>query len=146
VKFKLPAQEEVGFQMAPLIDMVFLLLIFFMCASNLQQLDRPQIEIPLAKNAQISEDLSGRCTITIKQDETVWLGNITVGSLGEGGESALLERLDEYVGQIRQRIPDLKVNLRADKRLKHKQVRKVMTACARVGITDIIFATYQSDK
>ena len=40
--------EEPDIQMAPLIDMVFLLLIFFICASHLNQTEKIPIEVPVA--------------------------------------------------------------------------------------------------
>ena len=44
MKFKLPIFEgDDEVQMAPMIDMVFLLLIFFMVASHLNQLDKVEI-------------------------------------------------------------------------------------------------------
>ncbi|MBN1673263.1 MAG: biopolymer transporter ExbD [Kiritimatiellae bacterium] len=137
----MPKSEETGFQMAPLIDMVFLLLIFFMCASQLNQLDRPKIEVPVADNAKVPEDLAGRVTITVQVNEEneekplIYLGNQPQNDL---------KKLGKYVQDVRANRPDLRVHLRADKRLKHRQVRDVMEACADVGINDIIIATYQS--
>ena len=38
--------EDVGFQVASMIDIVFLLLIFFIVASQLQDLEKEQVSLP----------------------------------------------------------------------------------------------------
>jgi biopolymer transport protein ExbD len=136
MKFEIPGAEgEEELQMAPLIDMVFLLLIFFMVASHLNQLDKIPIEPPVAPNAAVPEDLTGRRTITVAADETIHLGT----SKGD------LEQVGPMVEKALETLPDLKIFLRADGRVPHKRVREVMKACAEAGAAEIIFATYEAE-
>jgi biopolymer transport protein ExbD len=136
MKLNCSGMEDVGFQMAPMIDIVFQLMIFFMCASHLHQtLDSPKIEVPVATNASIPEELVDRRYITIMEDGTVKLG----------GDTATIPQVKQEIEKARKTVPDIKIFLRADRRLKHKKVREVMQACADAGASEIIFAAYQSE-
>ena len=137
MKLRMPQMEDVGFQMAPMIDCVFQLMIFFMCASHLHlTLDAPPIKVPVATNASIPQELSSdRRYITIQADGTVMLG----------GTTATLDQVREEIAKAQKEIPTLKIFLRADRAIKHKKVREVMNACAESGASEIIFAAFQSE-
>lgn len=135
MKFATFRFEEEEIEMAPMIDMVFLLLIFFIVASHFNQLEQVDIEAPVADKATVAKDFSGRRTITIQADETIYVG-------------AFPRELDEVqplVEKTREKVPGLKIFLRADKRVKHKRVREVMQACAQAGAAEIIFATLEQE-
>ncbi len=137
MKFSLPGiTEDESVQMAPMIDMVFLLLIFFMVASHLNKMDRVEIEPPIAENSAVPDELAGRRTITIKADDTIFVGST----------SRELEEVAPLVESAKRHEPHLKIYLRADRNVKHKRVRDVMKACADAGVLEIIFATYESDR
>jgi len=137
MKLKLPPDEDIGFQMAPLIDCVFLLNMFFMVAAKLiTQTERVPIEVPIAEHAAVAKDFSGRIAITIKDD----------GAIVSGSQTLTVEQVTEMVKQRVGENPNARIFLRADKTLAHKKVREVMKACADGGVGDIIFSAYQSDK
>ncbi|MBT3380057.1 MAG: biopolymer transporter ExbD [Lentisphaerae bacterium] len=125
-------QEEPAFQMAPMIDMVFLLLVFFMCASHLSQTQSIKLEVPTASKAVVPKERPDRWVVNIQKSGAVYSGNagITV-------ENLALEVKARLKAQ-----PKLKVYLRADANAAHKEVKKVMNALAEVGIDDFIFGVY----
>ncbi len=127
------ADEEMN--MAPMIDMVFLLLIFFMVSSHLKQLETTPIAVPVATHSTMPQELSDRRVITVTDDEAIHIG----------GETVALDAVQGIVEQARQAVPHLKIYLRADKHLRHARVREVMKACAAGGSTEIIFATYETE-
>ena len=136
MKLRIPPMEDVGFQMAPMIDCVFQLMIFFMCASHLHlTVDAPQIEIPVASHASIADDMSNRRYVTVKDDGTILLGGTVV----------TMSQLREEIAKAVKVNANIRVFLRADKRLKHKKVREAMQTIAESGVGDIIFATWQSE-
>jgi len=131
-KFKIEDEEV---QMAPMIDMVFLLLIFFIVASHFTEMELVEIEVPVASHSTLPEERGDRRTITITADETIYLGvNIHT-----------LEEIGPIVEKERHQVPGLKIFLRADERLKHGIVRDVMRACAEAGAAEIIFSTYEKE-
>lgn len=128
------------FQMAPMIDMVFLLLIFFMVASNLNQADRKAIQVPIAKSSQVPKDLEDRRTVTIVpgeagQEDVIYIALTPV----------TIEQLKSTIEKDLLTMPELRVYVRADKSVKHRKVREVMRACAESGAINIIFATLQTE-
>ena len=122
--------------MAPMIDMVFLLLVFFMCVSSLSQAgNRIEVELPESKAAQVPDDLSGRITIAVKADGELHLNGYEVSEVELGGE--LLELIDES--------PALKLRIRADAPTAFAEIKKVMRIAAESGISDIIYAAHQME-
>jgi biopolymer transport protein ExbD len=136
MKFALPVlEEDDGIQMAPMIDMVFLLLIFFMAASHLNQLEKVEIEVPVARHAAVPDDLLDRRTITIQADGSLYLGN----------RPGVLEEITPLVRKELAAAPMLKIYVRADERVRHRRVREVMKACADAGAAEVIFAAYETE-
>jgi biopolymer transport protein ExbD len=126
-------EEEIGFQMAPMIDMVFLLLIFFMCASTLSQKQRAvKLEIPIASKGVVPKDRPDRWIVNILAD----------GTLLSGAAEVTLDQLKAMVVERVKVEPGVKIYLRADANAKHKDVKKVMNAMASAGIDDFIFGVY----
>lgn len=132
---KVPADTgpDAAFQMAPMIDMVFLLLVFFMCASHLSQKQNIPLEMAEAAKAVVPEDRPNRWVVNITRD----------GDLFSGERPTTLEELKAAVTAEHEAVPSLKVYLRADGDAPHKEIRKVMDAMAAVGIDDFIFGVYQ---
>jgi biopolymer transport protein ExbD len=129
-----PKDDEID--MAPMIDMVFLLLIFFMVSSTKKQMEKREIDVPIASNAKLEQKPVHRQNVTVEKDGKIYMGLGLVD----------IETLTERIKKIKQKVPDIKIFLRADATVEHKEVREVMKACASVGASEIIFATYEDDK
>ena len=60
------SDDEVGFQLAPMIDMTFLLLIFFMVTTKISKEQiKEEVKLPVASNAVIPDDVSNRDIISV---------------------------------------------------------------------------------
>ena len=136
MKIKLPNEPEVGFQMAPMIDITFLLIIFFMLVARQTQSQFKKIENPIAEHSIIAKEMGDRGVITIDHEDNIYMG----------AYPAELEAITEMVKERIQDNPKFKVLLRIDSRVRHEKVRNVLGACAEGGALDVIFSTYQSDK
>lgn len=121
--------------LTPMIDVVFLLIVFFMTVAVVIQADKVEIEVPVAEESQVPEEVNDRSTFTIQMDGSLYAGPVPVS----------LEELGSIVEQKIASIPDFKVYLRADAATPHKFVREVMAVCAENGAFDIIFATFQAE-
>jgi biopolymer transport protein ExbD len=133
MRFTKRAQEEPGFQMAPMIDCVFLLLIYFMCVSSFHQLESIEsIQLPVADQSRAAEGAEPRLSINIKPDGAI------VMNQGIYEPEQLADVLSKT--GIKQTIV-----IRADKAVPHSRVLDVLSACAAAGIWDISFATYQEE-
>ena len=132
MKTRLLDDEEPQFQMAPMIDMVFLLLIFFMCASHLSQQQHIPLDIPTATRAVVPTERPDRWVVNVTRD----------GTLYSGEQPAALEEISALLKARLAENPNTKVYLRADANCEHKIVKKVMNAMALVGVDDFIFGVY----
>ena len=128
-------KDETKLQMAPMIDMVYLLIIFFMTASHLSASKNVELEIPDASRGVVPKDRPDRWTVNIMRD----------GELYSGQNPVSLEELSRLVADRVQADPDMKVYLRADKTTPHKKVREVMNAMAAAGVGDFIFGVHGRD-
>ena len=130
---KRPLPEE-EFQMAPMIDMVFLLLVFFMCVSTLAQADKTTpVDLPLSGESKVPEDLSNRGTVSIDKD----------GVIHVGAQPVELAEMKRRIGDALRDKPELRVLVRADQETSYGNIRRVLQACAEAGAYEIIYATYQ---
>lgn len=122
--------------LTPMIDIVFLLIVFFMTVANMQVQKMVPISVPIAEQATIPDDRASRITVTLKEDGSVFYGPQPVG----------VEDLSALVAQSKAGNAALKVYVRADARVPFKEVRSVFAAAAAGGIPNVVFATFQSDK
>ena len=123
--------------MAPMIDMVFLLLVFFMTVSTLAQDERHPLELPESEQSEVPEEVVGRGTVSIAhaQDDSVqlYLGAVEVSP----------ETLKSAIGDALAKNPDLEINVRASHDMPFKEIRKVLQLCAEAGAYKVVYATYQ---
>lgn len=122
--------------MAPMIDMVFLLLVFFMCVSSLAQSEKPDAvkDLPDSHASEVPDDVSDRGMISVKVDGTLYLGAAEI----------TLDELKTRIGGEIKKNPELQITVRADKSTPFAEIKKVLKACAEVGAYEIIYATYQA--
>ena len=120
--------------MAPMIDMVFLLLVFFMCVSSLSQAERAMpVDLPASTESKIPENLADRATISILADGSFYLG------AEKTDETALGVR----VRRAMQANPKTRLHLRADGGVRFEVIRRVLRTCAEAGAYDVIYSTHQ---
>ncbi len=140
---KSPAQEneEAKFAMAPMIDMVFLLLVFFMCSAHLhsQQVSLP-LTIPSASKGVVPKERPDRWTINIDSNGVIYADGEPLGDADKAPDELKKRAAEEL-----KRNPRLKAYLRADVDTRHKAVRTAMQAVASAGIDDFIFGVYTAE-
>jgi biopolymer transport protein ExbD len=125
-------KDETKVQMAPMIDMVFLLIIFFMTASHLSAHKSKNLDIPVATHGVIPKERPDRWTVNIEADGTIFSGQ----------DHVTISELKQMVTDRLQTEPELKVYLRADKITPHREVKSVMRAMAEAGVGDFIFGVF----
>ena len=132
MRIPMEEKEETKVQMAPMIDMVFLLIIFFMTASHLSAHKSMNLDIPVANKGVIPKDRPDRWTVNILKD----------GKLFSGQEPVTIEQLKKMVAERVKVDPAMNVYLRADKHTPHKEVKSVMHAMAEAGVGNFIFGVF----
>lgn len=117
-----------GLDLTPMIDVVFLLMIFFLVASKLEEDDRAiDVVLPQASAAKPLTARPREFLVTIDRD----------GGLHAGPRPVTTEELQRLLRQAAADNPlRQKVTVRADENVAHKHVVAVMDACVRAGIDD----------
>lgn len=137
-KRKKVSQEEASCDLTPMIDVVFQLIIFFIVTANLdQQSIKEDIILPDAPNA-IRQKKKHPNQITVQVDGS---GDVFIG----GGPPFTIRELKQTLRSAVNTAgaDNIPVLIRGDKTTRHRAIRKVMDACAEVGIYKIRFAGMQ---
>jgi len=137
--FDVSSEQKQGpaIQMAPLIDMVFITLIFFMTLSVFYQIESEiNISVPKAKEAKITQRSPGEIVINIRTDGTVVVNQ---QKLTHGELRAMLQKISSL-------FPNQPVIVRADRKTYHEDVVRVLDACASANIWNIAFATTKEER
>ena len=132
-----PQLPAPGFQMAPMIDVVFLLLIFFMVASIFAQWEsKVDIQVPVAETAEPMRRKLSEIMINLDQN-----GGIFVNSF-EMSKGDLLRTLKT----LSRDNPGTPIIIRADGRTDHKYVMGVLDVCRKAQIINVSFATVEDGE
>ena len=118
--------------MTPMIDIVFLLIIFFMTVTQVSKINREQVELPKLKGAEDQKPT----TLTVNVDRE---GEIVVS-----GNPVTTARLLAIASQELAKVGDdpsrLTVVLRADERGTSRAVNEIVKSLARLQITRVRIA------
>jgi biopolymer transport protein ExbD len=130
---RLGARRAVGFNMTPLIDVVFLLIIFFLVSSHLaQQETQLAMTLPSAASDNDTQHLPGaRVTLNVQADGQLLLGSERVSV------ETLSQRLTVERGET---SADLEVRIRADRSLAFQHIRPLLVTCVQAEIWNVTFA------
>ena len=136
MRFRKSKIEEAGPSIAPLIDIVFLLLIFFMVTSHFDVVSGVRIRLPQVAKKLFSEERN-KIALVIDRSGQIYLE-------GKKLEPAALKiRLE----QLSKESALIHLVLQADKDVKHGRVVQIMDLAKRAGIYSIIIsAQWQTDK
>ena len=121
-----------GFQMAPMVDIMFLLLIFFMVATIYAQWEtKIGINVPTADTGAQTGRTPGEVIINLDKEGKISINSVEMES----------ERLHKLLTQIAQTFKGQPVIIRADEKTEYEDVIKVLDICRKVEIWNISFAT-----
>lgn len=124
--------ERTGIQLAPMIDIVFLLLIFFIVLWNYARFETEiDISVPSATAGQTPERTIGEIVVNVHRD-----GRIVVEGLTKSDAELLA-----LFGDIVEAYPDQAVILRGDRQAAFDHIVRVLNVCQQAGIWNISFAT-----
>lgn len=117
--------SQVAIELTPIIDMVFLLLVFFLVATTFAQEEREtQIALPVSKSSGPISAMLRALVVNIDTE-----GGIIVG--GRQVEPAALRTIVEEAVAAN---PELKVTLRGDRATAYENVVRVLDICKSSGV------------
>jgi biopolymer transport protein ExbD len=124
--------QHPGIQLAPLVDVLLLLLIFFLmtwnAARNENELD---VKVPKASAAKEKSAPIGDVVVNVKAD-----GNVVVNRRTLSGSE-----LGELLKGLVQLNSEQAVVIRGDEAGAYKNIIGVLNVCSEAGVTNVAFAT-----
>jgi biopolymer transport protein ExbD len=128
--------DTLGFQIAPMIDIVFLLLCFFVTTQIFSQWETEvDITLPTSSTGNMEARLPGEIIVNIRADGTFVINQQEFDADGLAG----------ILTQIVEMFPGQPVLVRADQDTRYEHIMKVMDVCRSVDIWNISFATTEKE-
>ncbi|HID77944.1 MAG TPA: biopolymer transporter ExbD [Planctomycetaceae bacterium] len=120
--------EQPTLNLTPMIDIVFLLIIFFMVGTKFTELERKiGLEVPEVSNSGALTPAPERKVVNIYRDGTVTLNRTPVS----------LQQLINQLATARRQYQDLGVLVRGDAEGTFQRVAEVLNACKQAGIREL---------
>lgn len=134
--------DDLNIDMSPMIDMVFLLLIFFLVNATMIIVKQdPNVDPPVAKSSTKAEDGTGRIVVNVYEDGELYTENGQ--SLDSDDAIVNLVETEKETIEAQGYIP--KIHLRGDRDAVFKHTRRVIRLAAQAGVDQVLFATYGFD-
>ncbi len=131
--------DECSLDMSPMIDMVFLLLLFFLVnASAIIVKGDPDVKPPVAVNSKSPEDGSGRIVVNVRENGTFTSESLVI--LKDEADITDLVKIEKEKIDRLGLTPRL--HLRGDKETVFRHSRTVIRAAANAGVDQVIFAVF----
>lgn len=132
--------DDPGFQIAPMIDVLLVLLIFFMSIAStaLTRYD-PAIELPVAPAAAPREEELARWVVNVAWDPARARASVRFEE-----QEIALPQLTAVLAERRRRGVDARLLLRGDGAVPVRHIQAVVAAAAAAGIAEITFAALRS--
>jgi biopolymer transport protein ExbD len=126
MRVQLPSHKKARIEMLPLIDIVFLLLVFFIYAMLSMAVHRGlPVELPLSTSAQIDKKLT--LSVSVEADETIYVDK----------ERVALEELTQVLRSKADHSREPGVLIFADRSLQYQMIYSVLDKIRRAGLSRI---------
>ncbi|MFO0914276.1 MAG: biopolymer transporter ExbD [Pirellulales bacterium] len=131
--------STVGFNMTPMIDVVFQLIIFFLVSSHMSRQDTDvRLPLPVARAGQSQPVSEGRLVVLHVQQD---------GSVAHSGQSVPLDRLSDFLREeVNRAGGKVELRLRCHRDAAYRHVKPLLVSAAQSGIWNVDFAVYASGE
>ena len=132
MKFNKHTAPPAGFQLAPMIDIIFLLLAFFIVTYQMTDDEKDvEVQLPTAEEGQANPRSHLEKVINIREDGTVIIDK----------KVYTLDELQVKMANLVRVNKSQPVRLRGDGRTEYKYIVQVLDRCKKAGVWNISFAT-----
>ncbi len=136
MRFQTRSRDDVQLDMTPLVDVVFLLLIFFMLSTSLSVNPGIKIDLPKSSAEQVKKKKT-TLRVAIEAGGRIYL---------EGKKLSLVQLREKFLAVEKQHGDDVLIVIEADKKVYHGLVVKVMDAAKSSGLNKLAIATQPNDS
>lgn len=138
MKFRREPREDLELNLTPLIDVVFLLLIFFMVSTTFQKESEISLQLPKASNDPVTAP-PDRIEVLVNAAGRYFINDQELVNTD-------LTTLQSALYKITEGNRDIPLTIRADAQTPHQAVVTAMDAAARLGMLRMSIATSHSPR
>ena len=138
MNLKPQVREEIDLNLTPLIDVVFLLLIFFMVSTTFEKTAKLKVDLPEASAQAVQQsenkivigiDAKGRYYINDRQLVNTQIKTLKIALMKVSGDNK-----------------EMPIVLRADAKTPHQSVVRAMDAASQIGLTRLSISTVETSQ
>jgi len=138
LNLKPQVREEIDLNLTPLIDVVFLLLIFFMVSTTFEKTAKLKVDLPEASAQAVQQsenkivigiDAKGRYYINDRQLVNTQIKTLKIALMKVSGDNK-----------------EMPIVLRADAKTPHQSVVRAMDAASQIGLTRLSISTVETSQ
>jgi biopolymer transport protein ExbD len=141
-KTRMVPEEDPEFQIAPMIDILLVLLVFFMSISSTEVLQVSKgVTLPVAKDAKPATKAKGQTIINV-----MWGKLNNAGSLEVDSQKFAVP--DQMLGVLKSKAqanPDMRILIRADRDVRYDYLKQVMMTAGQAGVGKVTFSVVDKD-
>jgi len=126
-------EHGLRFDITPLIDVVFQLIIFFLVATRLVRNESLEdVELPVATQQDREDETARRLVVTVTDDS----------KLHVGAQVVPLQEVEQLIlaGKLKSKGGDYEVRIRTDRSVPYGDIEPLLLACAKAGVTNVKWA------
>ncbi len=139
---RLVPEEDPEFQIAPMIDILLVLLVFFMSISTSEILQVSEgVILPVAKDAAKRTKPSGEVLVNVLWNPINNIGSIEISE-------QVFDRADQIGGLLTSAVkahPETRILIRADRNVRYDYLRSVMVVAGAAGVGKVTFSVVDKD-
>ena len=126
----------VAFQIAPMVDILLVLLCFFVITWSMARKENElDVRVPAAQAAQESNPVVNQTVLNVKSDGTIVWDRKQISR----------ETLQEKLKSLASLYPDYAIILRGDVKTDYEHIVQVLDTCRQAGIWNVAFATSKAE-
>jgi biopolymer transport protein ExbD len=131
-----PEPHILGFQIAPMVDILLVLLVFFIVTWSFARKENElDVKVPSAQNAKDSNPVVNQTVLNVKADGTVVWNRKTIA----------LPELSVKLKELSGLFPDYAIIVRGDERVPFRYIADVLDTCRAANIWNVAFATAKAE-
>ena len=137
MKFQTREPEKADFPLAPMVDVVFLLLIFFIATRQYSQSERElNVSVPVAEEGADARQTVGEIIVNVREGGEVVVDKTVMD------KQQLFDKLQRIAAVYKNQA----IRIRGDGKVEYQKIVEVIDVCQKAGIPNISFATQVQRK
>jgi biopolymer transport protein ExbD len=139
---KVDPEVDPEFQIAPMIDILLVLLVFFMSISSTEVLQsNKEVKLPIAKDAKEAKDNPGQVIINVTYAP---INNSTALEVDQKTYQSPMELVTMLKNKVAAN-PMVRVLVRADKEVRYEFMRQLLEAIGASGVGNVTFSVVDKE-